>query len=349
MIVKSYVQKLISSAIVTSLFFSYIAIAENNKVAPKAVLVEVATVQAKPLERKITVTGSLRANQGVTVSSEIPGRITQIYFQSGSKVAANAPLVQLNKSVLEAQLMQSKARLGLAKLNYGRMLALIKTKVISQADFDASRSAFNTAESEVAQYQAQLDQTLIKAPFAGKLGLSAVNVGDYVTAGQQLVKLESINPIEVEFSVPEVYLSKLSIGQNVNIISDAYKDQIFNGTIYAIDSTVNLNNRTIAVRATIPNPEEKLVSGAFVTVTIDMSTKANSLLIPQIAILYDSGVTYVYKIVDQKAVKAAISLGDRDNTNVEVVRGLNKNDVIVTAGQLSLYDGVLVTTQTDKK
>lgn len=310
-------------------------------------LVVVTPAKSQKFNKQITVTGSLRAKQGVMVRPEVNGRITQIYFNSGDIVTAGAPLIQLNPAIAAAQLAQSKANLALEKLNYGRSALLNKTHAIAQSDFDLASSKFTTAEAKVDQDQASLDQTLIKAPFSGKLGLSAVNLGDYLKAGQDIVKLESIDPIEVEFSVPEIYTHQLVVDQTVNITSDANKDQIFTGKIYAIDVTVNLSNRTIMARATIPNKDGKLVSGSFVKVIIDISSSQPSIVIPQIALFYDNGQAYVYKVVNNKALKTKVALGNRDNENVEIVNGLAAGDLVITEGLLNINDGTIVTTNSN--
>jgi membrane fusion protein, multidrug efflux system len=310
--------------------------------ANEAVLVEIASVQSQSFNKHITLTGTLRANQGVMVRPEVAGRITQIYFKSGTMVVAGTPLVQLNQEVILAQLQQSQAELQLAEQNYARTLALYKMRTLARADLDNVTSRLNAAKAKVNEYQAQLDQTLIKASFTGKLGLSAVNLGDYVHVGQDLVSLEALDPIEVEFSVPQVYLDNLVVGQNVNITADAYKGQKFSGKIYAIDAQINLSNRTVAVRATIPNAAGKLLPGTFVEAELDLTSKTTNLVIPQVAVFYDVGKSYVYKVVGDKVSKTQVELGDRDRENVVLISGLNVNDKIVTAGQLNIEDGAKI-------
>lgn len=314
---------------------------DKDKVAvdEKSVLVETAVVQLQPLSKQITLTGSLRANQGIIVRPEVAGRITQIYFKSGSVVVAGTPLVMLNQDILLAELQQSQAELQLERQNYARMHSLYKTLSISHAEFDTVTSKLNAAIAKVAQCQARLDQTLIKAPFVGKLGLSSVSLGDYVDAGQEIVGLAAIDPIEVEFSVPQVYLANLTMGQNVIVVSDSYVGQKFAGQIYAIDEHVNLSNRTIAARATIPNAAGKLLPGTFVEVQLNFANKAPVLVIPQVAVLYNAGQAYVYRAIKDKAAKTKVILGERDRENVVVVEGLNVHDTVITAGQLNLEDG----------
>lgn len=304
-----------------------------------AIPVEVTKAKTKSLNRQITITGSLRASQGITLRPEVAGRITQIYFRSGEIVAAGTPLIELNNSVISAELEQSKAELQLAEQNYDRESDLYKTHTVSKADYDEIVSKLNTAKAKVAQNKAQLDLTLIKAPFTGKLGLSAVSLGDYLNIGQEIVSLEAVDPIEVEFNVPQVYLSNIAVGNNVQIKLDAYPRNLFIGKIYAIDAVMNLSNRTFGVRATIPNKEGKLLPGTFAEVTLNISTGTSAILIPQVAVFYDVGQAFVYKVVNNKAIKTKVTLGERDQENVEVLDGLKADDTVITAGQLNVNDG----------
>lgn len=327
--------------LIVGLFNIGISCAFNNNNS-QATLVEVARVKLEPFAREITVTGSLRANKGIIVRPEIAGRITDKYFTSGQLVKAGTPLIQINKSILTAQLRQDQASLILAKQNYDRGVKLSKTHYISKADMDDLTSKLNEADAQVGQDQASLDQSLIRAPFAGRLGLSLVELGDYIDVGQDIVSLQAIDPIEIEFSVPEVYLSNLVIGEEVKVISASYPNEIFRGKIYAIDATINLNSRSILARATLPNPNNKLLPGGFAQVKLNLTNNMTALIIPQVAAIYDAGQAFVYKIVGNKVYKTRVILGERDHENVIVRSGLNANDLIVTAGQLNIEDGSMV-------
>lgn len=331
---------IINALLLVVLYCIYIVPAEGkNKDKPQSVLVEAKAAQLQSFKKQLTVTGTLRANQGIIVRPETSGRIKQIYFKSGTMIAAGAPLIQLNQDIIAAQVQQSEAELQLAKKNYARMQELFKTRTIARAEFDEVAAKLTTASAKFAENKAALNQTLIKAPFTGKLGLSAVSLGDYVNAGQETVSLEAIDPIEVEFSVPQIYLGNLATGQPITITSDAYAAQKFTGQIYAIDALVNLSNRTIAVRASIPNSNGKLLPGTFVEVHLDFTSNKSILVIPQTAVMYDEGEAYVFKLVGDKAIKTKVMIGERDKTNVAVLSGLNVNDMIVTAGQLNIDDG----------
>ena len=309
----------------------------------QAILVEATAVKMQRFANHITLTGTLRANQGIVVRPEVSGRIVKVYFKSGTVVKAGTPLLKLNQDVILAELRQSQAELQLAQQNYVRMQKLYKTHTIARADLDDITAKLHAASAKVSEYQAQLDQTLIKASFNGRLGLSSVNLGDYVNAGQNLVSLEAIDPVEVEFNVPQIYLGDLAVGQGVVVTTDTYAGQKFLGKIYAIDAQVDLSNRTVAVRAVIPNTAGKLLPGAFVEVNLDFTSKDAVLVIPQVAVVYDEKQAYVYKVVGGKVVKVNVVLGERDRENVTVVSGLKEQDVVVTAGQLNIENGSRVT------
>jgi membrane fusion protein, multidrug efflux system len=317
----------------------FICYASSSKSNEAAVFVEVSPVQFQPFKKHITIAGSLRAHQSTVIRSEISGKITQIYFNSGSFVSAGTSLVQLDKKILEAHLQQNQTKLQLAKQNYQRMIKLYSTHDISKAEYDNVLANYNEAISTVKESQAQLNQALLAAPFSGRLGLAAVNLGDYVEVGQKIVSLQMNDPIEVEFNIPETYLGSLCVGQNIMLTTESYPKQIFTGKIYAIDAEINVNTRSVAVRAAIPNSDNKLLPGGFAEVSLDLISKISVLLIPQTAIFYDVDQTYVYKVVQNKVVKTRVALGERDRENVAVLGGLNTNDVVVTAGQLNINDG----------
>jgi len=224
----------------------------------------------------------------------------------------------------------------LAQQTESRQALLLKTHAVAKVDFDKAMSDLRSTEAKKAMTLAKLKHMTIVAPFAGKVGLNLVNIGEYVIPGKDLVSLQAINPIEVEFGVPEVYLNKIAVGNTISLHSDVYPEKIFTGTVNGIDTKVSQDTRTIAVRASIPNPEGKLLPGVFGEVTLTLGAQKSVLSIPQTALVYEVGETYVYKIVEDKAVKTKVLLGARDQQNVIVANGLKAGDLIVTAGQLKI-------------
>lgn len=307
-------------------------------------LVETTVVKLTDKQQQVSATGTLNAIPGIVVKPEISGRITKIYFKSGDAVAAKAPLIEIYPDVIKAQLAQAQASQQLTKLNYDRASKLIKTHDISEADFDKSRADYKAAQASVNQALALLEQTTIRAPFAGKLGLSQVNLGDYVSAGTDIVNLQSIDPIYVDFSIPEVYLSKVAVGQSLNIRNTAYPNVIFKGKVEALESAINQANRTLMLRASIPNKDGKLLPGAFVEVALQVNVEQKVIEIPQTAIVFSPEGNFLYRVLDNKAVRTMVTLGDRDADSVIIKNGLNVGDVVITSGQLKIQDGSPVIT-----
>jgi len=310
--------------------------------------VEVFTVQKQVWQPELKATGTLVANRGAILRAEITGRVTKILFSPGQSVKEADPLVQLNPDILQANLDSAKAQLALSELNYQRMVTLSKKNVIAKAELDKSEATLKSDKANVERAQAQFNQALIRAPFAGRAGLNIVNVGEYVAPGQDLVSVQALDPIRADFSVPETYAGKVVVGQTVHVVTALYPGQFFTGKLTEIDSLLSTKTRTLAVRAYIPNQDHKLLPGAFVDITLLFGDKQDVLFVPQTAIIFDAAGNYVYKVVDKKAVKTMVKLDARAGDRVIVKEGLKAGDVIVTSGQNKLHDGSAVVMATKK-
>jgi membrane fusion protein, multidrug efflux system len=306
------------------------------------VVVDMAPVQSKLWQTQIEAIGTLNANQSVGLTSEVDGRVTGIYFRSGDYVKAGTPLVQLNPDLLKAQLAAAQAKEILSAANYQRAAELFKKRVFAQQDLDTSLSAYRADQANVANIQAQLNQTLIRAPFTGRLGLRLVDLGDYVKAGDKIANLNAIDPLRVDFRIPEVYLSQMKSGQTILIKSTAFPNQTFSGQTYAMDSEIDVNTRSLGVRAVVPNKDQKLLPGAFVDVTVQAGMPQKLITVPETTVNLDAGGPYVYRVVDQKAVKTPVTLGQRRDAEVAVLTGLKAGDVVVTVGGFKVTDGASV-------
>lgn len=304
--------------------------------------VEASPAQLQSWQSDITAIGTLNASQGVVVTPEISGRVTGVFFHSGDSVQAGTPLLQLNPDTLKAQLEAAKAKAELSAANYKRATELFKKQVFAQADLDAALSTYQSDLAEVANYQAQLNQTLLRAPFAGRLGLRMVDLGDYVHAGDTVANLDAIDPLRIDFRVPEVDLGQVQPGQIVLVHASAYPKQTFQGQVYALDSQIEPNTRSLGVRASIPNKDQKLLPGGFVEVNIQTGGPQKLITVAETAISYDTDGPYVYKVVDKKAVKTKVSLGAHRNGQVAVLTGLKVGDVVITAGEFKITDGAPV-------
>jgi len=308
---------------------------KSSQQLPPAV-VEIAKIQYSQVCDHLTATGTITAIPGIVVKPEVAGRIVNVYFKSGDKVAANTPLVEIYPDILKAQLVQAQADLQLSQLNFERYAKLYTTHTVSKADYDKAKTAADAAKGKVEQYQANLSQTLVRAPFAGKLGINQVSLGQYINAGQNIVSLQALDPIYVDFAIPETAISKIAAGQTINVRYAGYPNEKFSGTVHAIDPLINQKTRSINVRAAIPNKDEKLLPGAFADVLLFVSKQQQVIKIPQTAVVYDTANNYVYRVIDNKAVKTPVTLGQRDAQNVVIQNGLKENDVIVTAGQMKI-------------
>ncbi len=325
-----------------------VVFAAKAKTAAPPVFIETMTIKPVAKLDQITATGNLLSIPGIVVKPEIAGRITKVYFKSGDVVAKDALLIEINPDILKAELLSRQADLQVKKLNFDRTSSLYKTKDISKSEFDQAQANYDSAKASVEGTQAKLQQATVKAPFAGKLGLSQVNEGDYVNVGQNIVSLQTVDPLKVDFSIPEVYQSKVAVGQKVVFKTDAYPQEKFDGTVEALESLINPNNRTLGVRANVPNNSGKLISGGFVSVSLQFSEE-QVITVPQTSIVYDPDGSYVYKVVGDKAEKIKIELGAKDSDNVVIKSGLNTGDVVVTAGQVKIYPGAKVIMVGNKK
>lgn len=303
--------------------------------------VETAKVQFSTINDEIYATGTLLSVPGITIKSEIAGRVQNICFNSGDSVKAGDRLVEINAEITRAKFAAAKAKFNLSELNLARAKSLYSSKDISKADFDQIKAAYDADLADLNGLRVTLEQATIVAPFSGKLGLNEVSLGDYISVGQNIVNLQTLDPLKVDFSIPETYLSKVNIGQNVSLKSDIYPNKVFEGKVEATESLINSNNRTLTIRANIPNPEGLLIPGGFVAVTLKLGQR-RAMLIPQIAIVHDVEGDYVFKMSGTKADKVKITIGIRDESNVEIKSGLKENDIIVVTGQMKIFPGVKI-------
>jgi len=308
---------------------------------PSAVKTVAATL--KDWQPKIEATGTLNADQGTLLKSEVAGRVAKINFQSGETVKAGDILVEINPGVAKAQLDAAIAKSELSAGDYQRALKLHERKFLSTEDLDTALSTKKADAAAVKQYEAILDQYVIRAPISGKLGLRLFNLGDYIQEGQALVNLQSTDPLRVDFSIPEKKLHAVHPGDKVTIQTDSFPDETFTGIITAIDSAVDISTRTVLVRGKIANPEGKLIPGNFVQVLLYSGKPQSYVTIPQIAVTYELGNDFIY-LVDNKqhAIKKDVNVVDQGEGMAAIKSGIKAGDMVVTEGQLKLEDGAPV-------
>jgi membrane fusion protein (multidrug efflux system) len=278
----------------------------------------------------------------VVIRPEIAGRIAKIHFTEGHKVAAGVPLVTLDDSIARAEVAQARASLALSKANYQRATELLQKGAGTVRARDEAVSKLRNDEATLALVQAKLEKTVINAPFRGLIGLRKVDAGDYVAIGHDIANLEDVDPMKVDFRVPESYLAAVAAGQRIDVTADAWADRTFPGEVYAIDPMIDEKGRSIVIRARISNPDGLLRPGLFVRVRLILTVTENAVLIPEEALVPVGTAQFVYVIRDGKAVKMRVEIGDRQRSDVQVLSGLGAGDMVITAGQIKLQPGTPV-------
>lgn len=304
--------------------------------------VETVRLLAADLALDATAVGSLRSNESVVLRPETAGRIATIGFKDGSAVSKGAPLIGLDAATQLAELDQAKANLGLAKVNQQRTRDLFDKKFISRQALDNTEAALKVQEALVALAKAKLDKMSVRAPFAGVVGIRNISVGDYVKEGQELINLEDISRLKIDFRLPETYLGQIKPGQRLEVSSDALPGQRFEAVLEALNPLLDAGGRAISCRASLERASAKLRPGMFVRVRLILERSNKALLVPEQALVPDSQSPFVYRVIDGKAVRSPVKTGLRRNAQVEIIEGLHEGDEIVTAGQLKLRDGAPV-------
>ncbi len=304
----------------------------------KAELVKVGDVQSD-----VSAVGTLIAADSVVIRPEIAGRVVGLHFQEGQLVAKGTKLVTLDPAEYRAQVAGTSADARTEKMRYERTKELLEKNFISKEALDVAQGNMERANAKQQQDEVLLSKTTIVAPFGGIVGLRQISPGAYVRAGDDIVRLENVSSVKLDFRVPEFYLSKLKPSQEVTIKTDAFPNEEFKGRIFALEPGVDEKTRTVLARALIPNPQNKLRAGMFARVNVLLETRHNSILVPEQAIWPQGLDTFVYRVVDGKAQLTKIQLGVRHPGEVEVLTGLSPSDMVITDGQMKLKDGAPVT------
>ena len=316
---------------------------------PEAVTTIVAQEEQWPAT--LNVIGSMEAVQGVTVSADLPGTVAKIDFDSGKPVHAGDVLVELDTRQERAQLAALEAQRDLAHINFGRTQQLANEGVISRADYDRATAEQRQTEANVAEVRATIERKTIRAPFSGILGIRKVNLGQYLAGGGPVVALQSLNPIYVDFGVPQQVAGQVQVGRTLRVTAEQLPGQVFTGRVTAIDSIIDEGTRNFQVQATLSNPQGKLRPGMFVQVDLALGTGRPAITLPASAISYapyGDSVFIVTDLKDQKGqayrgvrqqfVKVQGSRGDQ----VAVISGVNPGDEVVTSGVFKLRNGAAV-------
>lgn len=296
------------------------------------------------LEATVEAVGTVLADASAVLRAEVPGQILERHFEEGELVSSGDPLFSIEATVLDAELNEARANVQQSQAAYTRAQELIKTKLVSATDYDTARANYNVAEARLNSAQARLDKTVIRAPFDGYVGLRRINVGDYATVGQELINVVRLDPLRVDFSVPETLLASIRPGQPIMVTVGAFPGEEFTGEISAIDPQIDVVGHSLSVRGRLPNADLKLRPGLFARVAVSLAVKADALMVPEGAIWPIGQQKTVYVIEEGIAKRRNITLGVRKPGLVEVLSGLEAGDEIVVVGQMKLFDGAAVQT-----
>jgi membrane fusion protein, multidrug efflux system len=326
----------------------------NNKPPPTSV--SVVEAKSEVIPNLLIAVGDLAAEHQVNVTSDVSGRITGVLFEAGSHVAAGAPLLQLFDGPEQGDLASFKAQATGAQLALDRAKQLAARQFGPQATADAAQATYDTAVAGIAKTEAIISQKLVRAPFEGELGVRHVEVGQYLTAGTQIVSLTDLSTLYANLTATEKDSAQLKVGQTVRIAVDAYPGRTFDGKITTIEPQISADTRNIRIQATIANPDHILKPGMFATTTIVLPEKPSVITVAETAVDYTLYGDSVFLITEKKAddgktslaaVRTFVQTGNRVDGRAEILKGLNPGDRVVAVGQLKLQSGAAVSISTD--
>jgi membrane fusion protein (multidrug efflux system) len=326
-----------------------VAVAQGAAFQPPPEAVTTIVAQQDVWPATLSAIGTLAPVQGVTVSADLPGTVDRVAFVSGMSVQQGQVLAQLDTRQERAQLAAVEAQRELARLNFDRMQGLLKEAVISRAEYDRAMAEHRETEGRVGEIRAAIERKTIRAPFSGILGLRQVNLGQYLAGGDPLVNLQSLNPIYVNFGVPQQDASQIGVGRTVRVI--AGEANVFTGRVTAVDSLVDEKTRNVQVQATFANPEGKLRPGMFVQTELSLGASRSVVALPASAISYAPFGDSVFVVTELKdpagkpyrgVRQQFVKVGDARGDQIAIVSGVRPGDEIVTSGVFKLRNGAAV-------
>ncbi len=306
------------------------------------VSVEAVAPRKGTARQTIAAVGTFRSNEAVMIRPEIASRVKEFNFQEGQRVAKGQILVRMDASIDEAQLAQADAALALSRANFERANSLLARQAGTEKSLDEARAALRRDEASLMLARVRVEKYALVAPFEGVVGLRRVSIGSYLNIGADIVNLEQIDTLKVDFRVPENFLAVAKIGQTIGVSVDALPGRSFEGHGYAIDPLIDEAGRSIVIRATVDNRELSLRPGVFARVTLTLAQRENALFVPEQALVPIGDKQTVFRIVDGKAVPTPVTLGIRGQGEAEILTGLRPDDMVVTAGHLRLRPGLPV-------
>ena len=293
------------------------------------------------LDNNVITTGTLLANESVELKSETAGKVVKILFKEGSRVNKGELLLKINDEELQAQLLGAKSALNLAEDNMARAQKLLEKQGISQQDYDAAANDLNVKKANLDLVKAQLDKTEIKAPFEGIIGLKYVSEGSFINSSTVIASLQDIDPVKIDFSIPEKYAGFVHIGDKIKF-SVAGSGNSYSGTVFAIEPKIDETTRTLKIRAISPNTRGEILPGAFADVTLILKEIPDALMVPTQAIIPILKGQKVYLCRNGVVAQVEVKTGIRTDTEVQITEGLNPKDTVITTGILQLAPGMPV-------
>ena len=346
--VKNIITLLILAAIVALLV--WIKINKDKEAVAKiavpvsvgqAVLVTGYVVLPQTLDNKIQATGSILANEEVQLQSETAGKIVGLYLQEGSRVKKGDLLVKINDSDLQANLKKNESAVKLDEDNEFREKRLLDIKGISQGEYDAAVNVLNGAKADVELVKAQIAKTEIKAPFDGVIGLKSVSEGSYISNATIVANLEELDPVKIDFSIPEKYMNQVHKGDEI-FFTVVGSSQKYKGSIYAIEPRIDVASRTLQIRALASNKDNTLLSGAFASIELVLQHLKNVIMVPTQAIVPGLKSQNVFVSRNGLAQTQLVETGIRNDVSIEITKGLQRGDTVITTGMLQLRNGMPV-------
>lgn len=298
-------------------------------------------VKTTSFANNLEVTGTIEANEAVTLQSEVPGLVTGIFFKEGSTVSKGSVLVKINDRDIQAQLQEALTKQSLSAANENRAKQLLQKGAISQEEYDTALADLKSLKAQAQLIRAQLAKTSIIAPFSGKIGLRSISVGMYITPTTLIANLLSTNPVKINFSVPEKYMGQIKMNSTITFRTDG-SSHIYSGKVFAIEPGINAQTRTLQIKALAANDNNELLPGSFTKVSLVLSNVENAILVPNEAIIPVLKGKTVFVSKNGKAKQVDVNSGTRTDENILITSGLTIGDTVLTTGAMSLKEGAPV-------
>lgn len=310
--------------------------AQNNRLNVEAI-----QLQHESIDDKIFTSGTLQANEIVELSAEVSGKIVDIFFQEGRMVEEGQLLVKINDNELQAQKRRAELRLNLAEQREERQRRLLERGGISLEDYETTVNEVNVLRSEIDLIEAQIEKTEIRAPFDGVIGLKFVSVGSYISPQTRIASLNDIDPVKIEFSIPERYVTRVRTGDRIEFTVQGI-DSVFTGEVYAVEPSIQTQTRTLRLRALSDNRDQLLVPGAFANIELILETVNEALMVPTVSVIPELNRQKVYLFKDGVVREQEVRTGIRMSEAVQIIDGLAPGDTVLTTGLLQVREGMPV-------